>query len=180
MANWQRPTRDRSFARSIRLKRDPRWGLIFIAPGAAYFVVFWILPVILAAIQSLSRWRQGRAAGFIGLKNYVDLLNDPLFLNSVGASALITVGAVTLTFFIALGLALLLSDDTLRGARWFRVIIFLPVVTDWVATGLIWQLIFLPYQGVLPGIFYNLGLKDLMSLRWTSSRELAPIAIMIF
>src|SRR5438874_1386856 len=180
MANWQRPLRDRSFARSIRLKRDTRWGLIFIAPGAAYFVVFWILPVILAAIQSLSRWKAGRAAGFIGLKNYVDLLNDPLFRNSATASAIITAGAVIITFALALGLALVLNDETLRGGRWFRLIIFLPVVTDWVATGLVWQLIFLPYQGMLPGIFYNLGLRDLMNLRWTADRGLAPIAIIIF
>ncbi|HVO72287.1 MAG TPA: sugar ABC transporter permease [Aggregatilineaceae bacterium] len=164
----------------MKLRRDTRWGLIFIAPGVAYFLVFWIAPVILAAVQSLSHWKAGRAAGFIGLKNYIDLLNDPLFLNSVSASAIITAGAVILTFAIALGMALLLNDETLRGARWFRVIIFLPVVTDWVATGLVWQLIFLPYQGVLPGIFYNLGLPSLMNLRWTADRGLAPVAIIIF
>lgn len=180
MANGQRLLRADKITRRVALRRDTRWGLVFIAPGVAYFLVFWIMPVILAAVQSFSRWRAGRAAGFIGLKNYIDLLNDPLFRNSVSASAIITGGAVILTFGIALGLALLLNDDTLRGGRWFRVIIFLPVVTDWVATGLIWQLIFLPYQGVLPGVFYNLGLRDLMSLSWTSSRELAPVAIIIF
>jgi ABC-type sugar transport system permease subunit len=166
--------------RQPRLKRDTRWGLIFIAPGIAYFLIFWILPVILAAVQSLSRWRAGRAAGFIGLKNYGDLLSDPLFHNSVLASAGITTGAVVITFAIALGLAVLLNDETLRGGRWFRVIIFLPVVTDWVATGLIWQLIFLPYQGVLAGIFSGLGLHNLTELRWTATRELAPLAIIIF
>ena len=180
MANWRRTARNQSFAPGIRLNRDTRWGLIFIAPGAAYFLIFWILPVILAAIQSLSRWKAGRAAGFIGLKNYVDLLNDPLFRNSATISAIITAGAVIITFGLALGLALVLNDDTLRGSRWFRLIIFLPVVTDWVATGLVWQLIFLPYQGMLPGIFYNLGLRDLMNLHWTADRGLAPIAIIIF
>jgi ABC-type sugar transport system permease subunit len=180
MATGQRLRTGDVNTRRIALRRDTRWGLIFIAPGVAYFLVFWILPVILAAVQSVSRWKAGRAAGFIGLKNYIDLLNDPLFHNSVSASAVISGGAVLLTFTIALGLALLLNDETLRGGRWFRIIIFLPVVTDWVATGLIWQLIFLPYQGVLPGIFFNLGLRDLMSLGWTSSRQLAPLAIIIF
>lgn len=161
-------------------RRETRWGLFFIAPGIIYFLLFWILPVILAVVQSLSRWKAGRAADFIGLKNYLNLFNDPLFWSSATASAIITIGAVLCTFVIALGLALLLNDDTLRGGRWFRLIIFLPVVTDWVATGLIWQLIFLPYQGVLPGIFYNLGLKDWIALRWTTTRELAPIAIIIF
>lgn len=166
--------------RSPRLNRDTRWGLIFIAPGIVYFLVFWIVPVILAAVQSLSRWRAGRAAGFIGLRNYENLLSDPLFLNAVGISLVITFGAVVATFALGLGLALLLNDDTLRGGRLFRVIIFLPVVTDWVATGMVWQLIFLPNQGVLSGIFFSLGMRDLMALRWTATRELAPFAIIIF
>jgi ABC-type sugar transport system permease subunit len=160
--------------------RETTWGLIFIAPGVAYFLMFWITPVIMTAGQSLWRWRIGRPAEFIGLGNYVNLLNDPLFLSSVRATLGITLGVVALGFFIALSLALILSDQTLRGNRFFRIVIFLPVVTDWVATGLVWQLIFLPNQGVLAGVFHGLGLRELMSLRWTSSRELAPIAIIIF
>jgi ABC-type sugar transport system permease subunit len=165
---------------SRRLKRETKWGLLFIAPGVIYFCVFWIVPVVMTAVQSLWRWRIGRPGDFVGLGNYVDLLTDPLFINSVRASAGITVGIVIATFVVSLGLAVLLSDESIRGGRWFRLAIFLPVVTDWVATGLVWQLIFLPHQGVLPGIFYGLGLADWMGLRWTATRELAPFAIMIF
>lgn len=161
-------------------RRELVWGLIFILPGVAYFLVFWILPVILTVYQSFWRWRIGRASEFLGLRNYIDLLSDPLFLNAVRASLGITLGSLVFGFLAALGLALLLNDDTLRGNRLFRLIIFLPVVTDWVATGLIWQLFFLPHQGVLAGLFYNVGLRELMSLRWTSTRDLAPVAIIIF
>jgi ABC-type sugar transport system permease subunit len=172
----QRPT-----ARPRRsLGRETRWGLIFIAPGVVYFLIFWIAPVVMTVAQSLWRWKAGRPFEWIGLKNYGDLLTDPLFLSAARASLGITVGVVIVGFLIALGLALLLNDETLRGARWFRVIIFLPVVTDWVATGLVWQLIFLPNQGVLSGIFFSLGLRDLMGLRWTATRDLAPLAIIIF
>ncbi len=163
-----------------RLRRETTLGLIFIAPGVAYFLLFWIYPVILTAVQSLRRWQMGRPGDFSGFDNYTDLLSDPLFLNSIRASLGITVAIVVLGFLVAFGLALLLNDDTLRGGRWFRVTIFLPVVTDWVATGLVWQLIFLPNQGVLAGISYSLGLRDLMGLRWTTARELAPLAIVIF
>jgi ABC-type sugar transport system permease subunit len=167
-------------ATNRRLRRETRWGLFFIAPGVIYFLVFWILPVIMTAVQSLWKWRVGRATEFVGLDNYLDLLNDPLFLNAVRASTGITVGIVLFGFLVSFGLALILNDESLRGGRWFRLVIFLPVVTDWVATGLIWQLIFLPHQGVLPGIFSSLGLRDWMSLRWTATRELAPFAIVIF
>jgi ABC-type sugar transport system permease subunit len=158
------------------------WGLIFISPGIAYFLVFWIAPVVMTVGESFWRFSAGRATDYIGLKNYGDLLSDPLFLNSARASAGITFGALTVGTLIAFGLALLLNDSTLRGRHGFRLIIFLPVVTDWVATGLVWQLIFLPNQGVLPALFYSLGLghTSLPTLRWTAARDLAPIAIVIF
>jgi ABC-type sugar transport system permease subunit len=165
-----------------KARRELTWGLIFISPGIVYFFVFWIAPVIMTLVQSLWRWKAGRATDFIGLKNYGFLLTDPLFLNSVRASAGITCGALIVGTLLAFGLALLLNDSTLRGRRWFRLIIFLPVVTDWVATGLVWQLIFLPHQGVLAALFHTLGLGQtaLPTLRWTATRELAPIAVMIF
>lgn len=163
-----------------RLRPELKHGLFFISPGLAYFLIFWILPVVLALFYSLTKWKVGRPPQFIGLQNYLELLNDAQFIQSVGASAYITALAVSGTCFLALGLAVLLNDDTLRGNRIFKSLIFLPVVTDWVATGMVWQLIYLPYQGVLPGFFYNLGLRYLMGLRWTASRDLAPLAIVIF
>jgi ABC-type sugar transport system permease subunit len=165
-----------------RGRRELLWGLVFISPGLTYFAVFWIAPVIMTVQQSLWRWKFGRATDYVGLRNYELLFTDPLFIDSVKATFWITFGALIACTVIAFGLAWLLNDSTLRGARWFRLIFFLPVITDWVATALVWQLIFLPYQGVLPGILYSLGLSNtsLPTLRWTSSRELAPVSIIIF
>lgn len=165
-----------------KARRDFNWGMIFISPGILYFLVFWITPVLITLNQSLWRYRAGRPSDFIGLKNYGDLLTDPLFLNSARASAGITFGALVVGMLLAFGLALLLNDGSLRGRRWFRLIIFLPVITDWVATGLVWQLIFLPHQGVLPALFHSLGLGQtaLPTLRWTATRDLAPVALVIF
>jgi ABC-type sugar transport system permease subunit len=154
--------------------------LVFISPGVAYFLIFWILPVILTAVQSLWRWDIGRPSRFIGTDNYTSLLTDPFFVSAVRASLGISLGVVVVGFFTAFILAWILSDETLRAGRLFRIIIFLPVVTDWVATGLVWQFIFLPNQGVLAGVLYNLGLRDWMGLRWVSTRDLAPIAIIVF
>lgn len=165
-----------------RARRELLWGLVFISPGLIYFLVFWIAPFIMTFRQSLWHWQYGRATDYVGLENYTDLLTDPLFRNSVQATAGITIGTLTTGTIIAFGLAWLLNDSSLRGTRWFRLVFFLPVITDWVATGLVWQLFFLPHQGVLAGIFHSLGLSDttLPTLRWTSSRDLAPISIIIF
>ncbi|MFB0547132.1 MAG: carbohydrate ABC transporter permease, partial [Anaerolineae bacterium] len=85
------------------LRRDLRYGLFFISPGLAYFLLFWILPVVLALFYSLTNWKVGRPPQFIGLQNYLELLTDPQFIQSVSASAYITALAVGGTCFLALG-----------------------------------------------------------------------------
>ncbi|HWP46340.1 MAG TPA: sugar ABC transporter permease [Candidatus Limnocylindrales bacterium] len=162
------------------MRRDLRYGLFFTSPAIAFFLLFWILPVLLALYYSLTRWKVGRPATFIGLKNYIDLFTDPQFHQSVKASVVITLLVVTGTLVLSLLLAVLLNDDRLRGSHLIKALIILPVVTDWVATGLVWQLIFLPYSGVLAGIFSFLGLYNFMGLGWTATKSLAPFAIVIF
>lgn len=162
------------------MRREVRSAFIFISPALAYFLLFWIAPVILALFYSLTNWSVGRAADFVGLKNYANLLTDPRFHQSLKASAEIVLITVTASTLIALLLAVLLNDDTLRGARLIRLCIILPVVTDWVATGMVWQLIFLPNAGVLASIGAGLHMKALVTTRWVSSSALAPWAVSIF
>lgn len=162
------------------MRNELRHGLLFTSPAFLYFGVFWILPLALAVFYSFTNWVVGGPVDFVGLANYAELLGDPLFRQSVLASTYITVLTVAGSVLIALGLAVLLNDEHLHGGRLFRILIILPVLTDWVATGLVWQLIFLPNQGVLADFLYGLGLRELMGLRWTSSRELAPLAIVVF
>jgi ABC-type sugar transport system permease subunit len=164
----------------LRVRRETRYGLLFISPAIVYFCLFWIVPVVLALYYSLTNWRVGPGAMFIGIKNYADLLTDPRFRQAAMASAELTAIALVATVLVALGLAILLNDESLRGGRLFKVLVVLPVVTDWVATGLVWQLMFLPNRGVLPGLFALLGLRNLVGLAWTSTSTLAPFAIALF
>jgi len=162
------------------MKRELKYGMFFISPGIFFFILFWITPMILALYYGWTDWTVGQSANWVGFRNYLQLFTDPRFHQSIRASAEIALISVTGTCLIALGLALLLNDDELIGSRLIRLLIILPFVTDWVATGLVWQLIFLPNSGVLAGIFSKLGLFSLMKLRWTSSAQLAPWAISIF
>jgi ABC-type sugar transport system permease subunit len=157
-----------------------RTGLLFASPALVYFVVFWSLPVILAVGYSLTNWRVGGPADPVGLDNFVDLLSDPLFQQSVRASLWIAALSVSASMMLALGLATILSDERLRFGRLWRLIVIVPVVADWVATGLVFQLIFLPNQGVLAALGHSLGLDWLIKVRWTTSAALAPIAIAVF
>lgn len=162
------------------MSRDVRWGLIFISPAALYFLAFWLLPLALALYYSFTDWSIGADPGFVGLANYTELLGDPLFRRTVRNTVWIAFLAVSISLAAALGLATILNDPAIRASRLFRIAIILPVVTDWVATGLVWQLIFLPNQGVLASLGADLGITELVRVRWTADRSLAPWAVAIF
>lgn len=157
-----------------------RTALFFISPALIYFVVFWSLPVVMAGWYSLTDWRVGGPARPVGIDNFARLLSDPLFHQSVLASLWLGLLVVGASFSIGLGIALILAHEGLRGGRLWRLIVMVPVVTDWVATGLVFQLIFLPNQGVLAALGHGAGVDWLVSVRWTTSATLAPIAVAIF
>ena len=157
-----------------------RWGLIFISPAAIYFLIFWLFPLALALFYSFTDWSIGADPSFVGVDNYKELLGDPLFGHTVRNSLWIAFLSVSISLVLALGLATVLNDSGIKGGRLFRLAIILPVVTDWVATGLVWQLFFLPNQGVLASIGADTGLTALVRMRWTADRSLAPWAIAIF
>lgn len=155
-------------------------GIAFASPALVYFVAFWLLPVAMAAFYSFTNWRLTPDFDFVGLDNYIRLANDPRFLWSIQITLVMSVAIAAASTVIALGVALMLDDPRIRFTNALRALFFLPVVTDWVATGLVWQFIYLPFEGVLAGILLPLGLTEWAGLRWTSSRALAPAAVSIF
>jgi len=163
-----------------RVNQELRWGLIFISPAIVFFVVFWALPVLLAIYYSVANWSIGSDWEWVGLSNYVELVQDPLFLNAAWNSVRISFMSVSVSLVLALGIAWMLTDRGIRGSRLFLVAFMVPVVTDWVATALVWQFIFLPNQGVLASIGAGLGIDALVHMRWTSSGSWAPVAVSIF
>lgn len=161
-------------------RRERRTALLFISPAFVYFLLFWALPIGATAFYSFTDWRLGQDPVGAGVDNYTGLASDPLFHDSLRASLVITIGSVTVSLLLALGVATLLSHPGLRLGWMWRMIVILPVVTDWVATGLVFQLIFLPNQGVLAGMATSAGVDSLVNVPWVSDSTLAPIAIVIF
>lgn len=144
-------------------------------------MLFWIIPLGMAVFYSLTDWRVGAdTQNFVGLQNYTDLLGDPRFRQSIRASALIMLLSLSGILVLASMTAYALSYEKLKGGRFFRIMLIAPVVADWVATALVWQMIFLPNQGVLASVFRSLGLDSWATTRWTTDRTLALVAIAIF
>lgn len=148
--------------------------LVFLAPSVLGFFLFMLFPIVASFLISLTRWDIITLPKFVGLKNYLTLLQDPLFYKYFG-NTLFYMLAVPVQMFLALLLAVLLNQG-IRGLAFFRAVYFLPVITTTVAVALLWQWIYDPEFGVLNFLLSRLGVRG---PEWLASTTWAKPAIMI-
>ncbi|ADQ68863.1 sugar ABC transporter permease [Halogeometricum borinquense] len=155
---------------------DLSWYLI-VFPKVFLFAAVLLIPFVGAFYISLHQWEPLAASHpFIGLENYVQLLQDPVFWDAVVNTAAYSAALLVFDVPIALGLALLLNMN-LRGTKFYSAAIFLPVVTSWVVVSLIWTWLYNPQYGFINAALGMIGLPQLDWLQ-SSKTALASIAIM--
>ena len=149
---------------------------LLAGPALIVFVGFVILPVALAAYYGFFSWAgYGVPTDFVGLRNYVTILNDQTFIDALGHNGMIAVLSLLFQGPIAIALALLLNRK-LRGQSVIRVLIFVPYVLSEVVVGLGWSLM-LQSRGALNGLLEKIGLGSLQQ-DWLSDPNVAIWTLM--
>ncbi|TYB85763.1 carbohydrate ABC transporter permease [Oceaniovalibus sp. ACAM 378] len=134
-------------------------GLIFMLPAATFLLCFLTYPLGLGVWLGFTDTRIGRAGEFIGLENYIWLLDDPVFRLSVFNTILYTSVASVLKFGLGLWLALLLNEK-LPMKSLFRAIILLPWVVPTVLSALAFWWIFDSQFSIISWILMKWGWID--------------------
>ncbi len=130
----------------------------FLAPSAVVLAVGLVYPIGYMLYASFLRWSPNQRIGqaeWIGVRNYLNLLEDPNFRESFGVTLKFAAAVVSLEMLIGVGLALLL-DRQLRGMSVLRTIFILPMMIAPIVVGLMWRYMYHPSVGV-----FNRTLKDL-------------------
>jgi multiple sugar transport system permease protein len=94
---------------------------------------------------------------FVGLDNYLELLEDRTFLISLGNTVSYTLIVTPLSLALGLGAALLIEAEV-RGRALFRTIYFLPVVSLLVAMATVWQYLLHPTIGPVNALLRLIGI----------------------
>jgi len=165
----------------MRSSANTRAALFFLAPALIAIGVFFFIPVIAAFlmsftdfdIYSLSSWQYAR---FIGLKNYVQLVEDPLFWKALKNTLYFLLVGGPLSIAVSLGAALLLQSKLVKFKSFFRLIYFAPVVTTLVAVAVVWRFIYHPRFGLLN---YLLSLVGISPVDWLGDPQWAMPAIIL-
>jgi len=155
-------------------RREALDGYLFILPWLIGLAVFTLGPIIASMVISLHRWPLLKEPSFVGVQNYIKLIYDPLFHQSLKVTFIYAFVSVPLNLGVALGLALLLNQKV-RGLSMFRTLFYLPSILPMVAVSVVWMWLYNPKFGLINyflrkivglfGVEFQ-GLEWLASPRW--------------
>ena len=137
---------------------------LFLTPALLVLGVFFFVPVLGALGLSLTDYdlyalADIRNLRFVGLHNYWELLQRPLFWTALGNTFYFVVVGVPLSIGASLGTALLLNSPLARMKAFHRTVLFAPVVTTVVAVAVIWRYLFNTKYGLVNHALAVLGLN---------------------
>ena len=154
-------------------------GWAFTFPAVVLIVIFGIVPIVWSAIMSFQANDLASPPTWVGLANYQALLHDPQFASSVRHTLVYTVLFVPISVAGALLVAWALNRK-LHGVRFYRLAVFVPVVTSTVATGIIFLWLLDPVFGLANFFLGKLGLPEQGFLQDPNEALLCIIAMTVW
>jgi multiple sugar transport system permease protein len=154
---------------------------LFLAPFGAVFVAFTAVPTLAALGLSVTDLqgadlRNPFAVDFVGVDNYVRLLETEAFRRAILNTLLFVGVGVPITMALGFVLALALDTGIRRFRGFLRAVFFAPVVSNIVAVALIWQYAF-TREGVVNEALSALGITG---ENWLDDPEFAmPVVILL-
>ena len=138
-----------------------RFAFLLLIPAIVIVVVLGVFPVVYSFGLSFFKYKLNtpHPASFVGLSNYIKLLTNVEFWDSIIKTLFFTVVAVVLTTVLAILVALLLNQN-IRGKTFYIAMLLIPWAIPKVVNGLIWRWIYDGNYGILNAIALKLGLID--------------------
>jgi multiple sugar transport system permease protein len=168
-------TRPQQSKRNWQRQLEP---VLYIAPAFLVLIIILIYPLGYSFWLSFHQWQLRdfvNGVPWVGLQNYISLISNPDFFNSLRITFTFVISAIAIEFALGMGLALLLNHN-LKGKGIIRSMILLPMMCTNVVIGLTWRLLFNYQFGIIN--FYLSQLK-LSPVEWLSQPNLAMSSVII-
>ena len=155
-----------------RMSNDVRFiAFVFLLPAIVVLSCVVLYPFVYALVLSFQDKSPGIPGRFIGFNNYVTLLRDPDFIQTLLNTAWYTVIAVIIKFLIGLASAVVLNQERPFN-NVYRTILFIPWAIPTVVCALIWEWVYNEFNGLLNMVLLNLGLIE-TGVAWLAEPKLA-------
>ncbi len=138
-----------------------RWAYVFISPFYILFLIFGIYPLLFSFILSFTGWGGKGSLNFTGVKNYILLFKDQVYWRAMLNGVILFLMYVPIMLLLATILAVLLNSKRVRGFQLFRTLIFLPYITNVIAAGFVFQLLFSTKYGLFNSMLGLIGISPI-------------------
>lgn len=150
------PRRSGLFSRSF-FDREAVLGPTMMLPGALILLLFMAYPFVLGIYLSLTSNTIGRTGSFIGLKNFIDLATDSIYLQTVKNTFVYAIFTVPFKLLLGYALALVLNNNMpFRNA--IRAFILMPWIVPTALSSLGWFMIFDPIFSPISWLLKRMGM----------------------
>ena len=145
-------------------------GWLLLLPAAVLLVAFTHYPAGATLWHSFySTPKPNRPSAFSGLDNYREMVNDPVFWQSLVNNLWFALGTIPVSIALALLMAAWVNGKV-RGRAFLRLAYFTPTVLPMIAVANIWLFFYTPQYGLLEQLT---GIVGLPSQNWLGSRDTA-------
>jgi multiple sugar transport system permease protein/raffinose/stachyose/melibiose transport system permease protein len=129
-----------------------------LLPAFIIYISIIIFPILMSLGLSFTKWRHYRMVGFVGFENYINILKDPEFLKSLWNNVQIMLISMLGQIPLGIVLAYLLYRKWVKGAKFFEMMIFMPITISSVVVALLWNRVFSPvgiYTAMVRSVTHN-------------------------
>lgn len=153
-----------------------KWVIaLYVLPSLLLLAGLVYIPIFLTGYYGLMKWDGIGDMTFIGLENYINLLQDSTFWFSARNSFYLAIfSALSLIIYLAISLVL---SGRIKGSELLRKIYLVPMLLSSVAIAQLWIRIYDPNNGMLNSLLTTLGVDSPPA--WLADRSTVLIAIFI-
>ncbi len=157
MTTASREKKGRSRFREEFADPERRTAYYMVLPSLLIIVVVAFFPILYGIVLSLTDSTAAAFGSFIGVENYVEMFQDPDFLEGLSNTVIFTVVSVTLEFILGLAIALGINR-AFRGRGLVRAAILVPWAFPTVISAVMWRLMFQDRIGIIQYLASAMGI----------------------
>ena len=142
-----------------KMTKENWTGLAVVAPAFVLLAIFLFVPFFMTVGYSFTNYNilKPDRMEFVGLKNFIRLTQDTVFMKSIVNTFVFVILVVPLQVCLALGLALMINRK-MKGISVYRLAFFAPTVLSLVVVSILWTYIYNPNNGLLNSLLGSVGI----------------------
>ena len=154
---------------------------VLVAPTVLLLLMFSIMPLFIAFFMSFTDMDLAGIANWaniewIGLTNYIEIFKDEVFIQALLNTIIYVVIGVPIVIGLSLAIAMAINFGTGKVFEWFRVVFYMPSITNVVAVAVVWGFLFNPQYGLFNFLLNTVGLPD---VPWLQDPFVAKLSLIM-